>query len=96
VLWEGFARAALIVDRRLGFCHNGLPTKSEGFLHLERHELDHKMDVVQSARFEEVLLNAIKRGNQQHLSEEFIRALYNDIHKESVYQQAQLRQKNKD
>jgi len=60
------------------------------------YKMNHKMDVVQSARFEEVLLNAIKRGNQQQLSEEFIRALYNDIHKESVYQQGQLRQKNKD
>jgi len=60
------------------------------------YKLDHKMGVVQSARFEEVLLNAIKRGNQLHLSEEFIRALYNDIHKESVNQQEQLRQKNKD
>ena len=60
------------------------------------YKMNHKMEVVQSTRFEEVLLNAIKRGNQRHLSEEFIRALYNDIHKESVYQQEQLRQKSKD
>lgn len=58
------------------------------------YKMSHNMNVVQSARFEEVLLKAIKRGNQRHLSEEFIRALYNDIHKESVNQQEQLRQKN--
>lgn len=57
------------------------------------YKMNHKMNVVQSARFEEILLNAIKRGNQLHLSEEFIRALYNDIHKESIYQQEQLRPK---
>jgi len=60
------------------------------------YKMDHKINVVQSARFEEVLLKAIKRGAERQLSEEFIRALYNDIHKESVQQQEQLRQKNKD
>jgi chorismate mutase len=51
------------------------------------YKLDHHMGVVQSARFEEVLLNAIKQGKSEQLSEEFIRALYNDIHKESINQQ---------
>ena len=51
------------------------------------YKTNHKMQVVQSARFEEVLNNAIKRGDQRRLSEEFIRALYNDIHRESVHQQ---------
>ena len=60
------------------------------------YKMDHKITVVQSARFEEVLLNAIKKGMDRRLSEEFIRALYNDIHKESIHQQEQLRQKNKE
>jgi len=60
------------------------------------YKMDHKITVVQSARFEEVLLKAIKNGMDRHLSEEFIRALYNDIHKESIHQQEQLQQKNKE
>jgi chorismate mutase len=56
------------------------------------YKLDHHMGVVQSARFDEVLLNAIKQGKSEQLSEEFIRALYNDIHKESINQQEILQQ----
>ena len=54
------------------------------------YKMDHQVSVVQSARFEEVLKNAIKRGKEQQLSEEFIRALYDDVHKESIRQQEQL------
>jgi len=54
------------------------------------YKMDHRIGVVQSARFEEVLLNAIRRGKDLQLSEEFVRALYNDIHKESVNQQELL------
>ena len=60
------------------------------------YKMDHKIEVVQSARFNEVMLNAIKKGIDRHLSEEFIRALFNDIHKESVHQQELLQQKNKE
>jgi chorismate mutase len=59
------------------------------------YKMDHQMGVVQSVRFEEVLQNAIKRGKDQQLSEEFIRALYNDIHKESVNQQELLQKQRK-
>lgn len=55
------------------------------------YKIDHQIGVVQSARFEEVLQNAIRHGATLHLSEEFIRALYNDIHKESIQQQEELR-----
>jgi chorismate mutase len=54
------------------------------------YKIDHHIGVVQSARFEEVLQNAIKHGTSLGLSEEFIRALYNDIHKESIRQQEEL------
>lgn len=56
------------------------------------YKIDHQIGVVQSARFDEVLQNAIKHGMALRLSEEFIRALYNDIHKESIRQQEQLKQ----
>ena len=59
------------------------------------YKMDHQMGVVQSARFEEVLQNAIRRGKEQELSEEFIRALYNDVHKESVRQQEVLQTERK-
>jgi chorismate mutase len=54
------------------------------------YKLDHKIGVVQSARFDEVLQNAIRRGKEQQLSEDFIRALYNDVHQESIHQQEVL------
>ena len=54
------------------------------------YKIDHHIGVVQSARFDEVLRNAIKHGTSLGLSEEFIRALYNDIHKESIRQQEEL------
>lgn len=56
------------------------------------YKMDHQIGVVQSARFDEVLQNAIKHGMALRLSEEFIRALYNDIHKESIRQQEELKQ----
>jgi len=59
------------------------------------YKMDHQMGVVQSARFEEVLRNAIRRGKEQQLSEEFIRALYNDVHTESVRQQETLQTERK-
>ena len=55
------------------------------------YKMDHQIGVVQSARFEEVLQNAIRHGANVHLSEEFIRAIYNDIHKESIQQQEELK-----
>lgn len=54
------------------------------------YKMDHQIGVVQSARFEEVLQHGIERGKKQGLSEEFVRALYNDVHRESVHQQELL------
>lgn len=55
------------------------------------YKMDHQIGVVQSARFEEVLQKAIRHGKDVQLSEDFIRALYNDIHKESISQQEELK-----
>jgi len=51
----------------------------------------HKMQVVQSNRFNEVLQQAITNGKEQGLSEEFIKTLYEAIHKESIRQQEALK-----
>jgi chorismate mutase len=59
------------------------------------YKMDHRIEVVQSARFDEVLNAAILRSKDQHLSEEFIRALYNDIHKESIRQEEGLHSERK-
>jgi len=50
----------------------------------------HKMEVLQSNRFNEVLQKAITAGKEEGLSEEFIKALYEEIHKESIRQQEAL------
>ncbi|MBZ4188884.1 chorismate mutase [Niabella beijingensis] len=57
------------------------------------YKMDHKIGVVQSARFDEVLNAAIQRGRTWQLSEAFVRAFYNDIHKESIHQQELLQAK---
>lgn len=54
------------------------------------YKMNHQIGVVQSARFKEVLNGAIQRGKLQYLSEEFVRDLYNDIHKESIRQEKML------
>ena len=59
------------------------------------YKLDHQIGVVQSARFEEVLQHAIQRGKERQLSEAFIRALYNDVHQESIHQQEVLQAERK-
>ena len=59
------------------------------------YKLDHQIGVVQSARFEEVLRHAIQRGKERQLSEAFIRALYNDVHQESIHQQEVLQAERK-
>ena len=51
----------------------------------------HKMEVLQSNRFNEVLQKAIASGKAEGLSEEFIKALYEEIHKESIRQQEALK-----
>jgi chorismate mutase len=56
------------------------------------YKLAHKMPVVQSNRFNEVLQQAISHGKEEGLSEEFIKALYEAIHKESIRQQEALKQ----
>lgn len=53
----------------------------------------HNMEVLQSNRFNEVLQKAIEAGKAEGLSEEFIRALYEAIHKESIRQQEALKKK---
>lgn len=55
------------------------------------YKLVHKMEVVQTSRFNEVLQKAINNGKAAGLSEEFIKALYEDIHKESIRQQEALK-----
>jgi chorismate mutase len=59
------------------------------------YKMDHHIGVVQSARFEKVLSAAIRQGKTRYLSEEFVRALYNDIHKESIRQEEQLKAERK-
>ena len=59
------------------------------------YKIDHRIGIVQSSRFEEVLQNAIKRGRERQLSEEFIRHFYNDVHMESVRQQVTLQTERK-
>jgi chorismate mutase len=49
------------------------------------------MQVLQSNRFNVVLEQAIAAGKEEGLSEEFIRALFADIHKESIRQQEALK-----
>ncbi|RFM36792.1 chorismate mutase [Chitinophaga silvisoli] len=51
----------------------------------------HHMEVLQSNRFNEVLQKAIEAGKAEGLSEEFIRSLYEAIHKESIRQQEALK-----
>jgi len=57
------------------------------------YKLTHNIGVVQSNRFNEVLQQAITYGKEKGLSEEFIKALYEDIHKESIRQQEALKQR---
>lgn len=57
------------------------------------YKLHHNIGVVQNKRFEEVLNAAIQRGKDNQLSEEFIRSLYNDVHKESIRQEEELKLK---
>lgn len=59
------------------------------------YKIDHNIGVVQPIRFEKVLNGSIRRGKAQELSEEFVRALYNDIHKESIRQEELLQAEKK-
>jgi len=59
------------------------------------YKLEHRIGVLQSARFDEVLKGAIERGRARQLSEAFVRALYNDIHQESIHQQELLQAEKK-
>ena len=55
------------------------------------YKMDHKIAVVQSTRFNEVLQQAVAAGKAEGFSEEFVKALYEDLHKESVRQQEALK-----
>lgn len=55
------------------------------------YKMTHKMEVLQSNRFNEVLQKAISNGKTEGLSEEFIKELYEAIHKESIRQQQALK-----
>lgn len=59
------------------------------------YKMAHNMQVLQSNRFNDVLQQAITFGKEKGLSEEFIKALYEDIHKESIRQQEALKQQRK-
>lgn len=59
-----------------------------------QYKMDHKIGVVQNKRFDKVLQDAIKRGKKNQLSEEFIRSLFDDVHKESIRQEEALKLKN--
>ncbi|HVI43420.1 MAG TPA: chorismate mutase [Chitinophaga sp.] len=55
------------------------------------YKMVHKVEVVQSNRFNEVLQRAVDHGKSKGLSEAFIKELYEDIHKESIRQQEALK-----
>jgi chorismate mutase len=55
------------------------------------YKKSHDMQVLQTNRFSVVLEQAIAAGKEEGLSEEFIRALFADIHKESIRQQEALK-----
>jgi chorismate mutase len=56
------------------------------------YKLAHKMEVLQSNRFNEVLQKAVNAGKEEGLSEQFIKAIYESIHRESIRQQEALKQ----
>lgn len=56
-----------------------------------RYKQVHHIGVVQHNRFQEVLNKAIRDGAAQGLSEKFIRALYHEIHEESIRKQEALK-----
>ncbi|HTN35855.1 MAG TPA: chorismate mutase [Arachidicoccus sp.] len=57
------------------------------------YKMNHSIGVVQNKRFEKVLSDAIQQGRDNQLSEEFIRNLFNDVHKESIRQEEALKLK---
>ncbi|MCW3463995.1 chorismate mutase [Chitinophaga nivalis] len=56
-----------------------------------RYKIVHQLAVVQNNRFNEVLEKAVQTGAGQGLSEAFIKALYHNIHEESLRKQRELK-----
>jgi chorismate mutase len=56
----------------------------------------HHVAVVQRNRFEEIMERLCKQGQEEGLTESFVKEIMNDIHKESVRQQNELLDKIKE
>jgi chorismate mutase len=56
----------------------------------------HHVTVVQRNRFEEIMERLCKQGQEEGLTESFVKEIMNDIHKESVRQQNELLDKIKE
>lgn len=52
-----------------------------------QYKKEHRMPVLQAARYDELMQNRIKQGEEMGMSTEFMRALLQVIHEESVRQQ---------
>lgn len=52
-----------------------------------QYKKEHRMPVLQAARYDELMQNRVKQGQEMGMSAEFMRALLQVIHEESVRQQ---------
>lgn len=55
-----------------------------------RYKKEHGMEALQSSRFNEILEKRTSQGAQTGLSEDFVRNVFEEIHKESLRQQEEI------
>lgn len=55
-----------------------------------QYKRDHNIAILQMQRWEELIEDMIRKGRQEGLDERFLRALFNDIHEESVRVQDEI------
>ena len=55
-----------------------------------QYKKEHKMPVLQAARYDDLMQNRVKQGEEMGMSAEFMRALLQVIHEESVRQQVNI------
>jgi chorismate mutase len=59
-----------------------------------RYKLENNMTVLQSKRWDQLLENNIKKGQEQNLSEDFIFSIFKAIHQESINKQSNILNNN--
>ncbi|MDO5394548.1 MAG: bifunctional 3-deoxy-7-phosphoheptulonate synthase/chorismate mutase type II [Bacteroidales bacterium] len=71
-----------VLNRRMAICRD-----------IGRYKMEHRMPIVQTGRYDDILNSRARAGQEMGMSPEFMRSVFSSVHEESVRQQIEVHKK---